>query len=746
MGGRALAGGAGTELERQRLQGELTALTDQFAAANEVLSAVGRSAGDPDAVLTTIVESARRLCRSQAAQLYLLEGGYYQLSKAVGLSPEATRYLIDHPTPVDRATLIGRVGLDRATQQIPDVLADPAYGRQELQRLAGFRTTMGAPMLVDDEVVGALAVWRNEVSPFDQQQQDLVTAFAGQAAMAVNSVKLVQQLEARGAELARKVGELEALREVGEAVTSSLDVSKVLATIAKHAVQISATDGGSIMEYDEEERRFLVRSAYRTDPSVIDRLRATRIHLDETLVGRAAKLGRPLAVPDLSTAELDPHLAVLYEAGWRSLVAVPLLREGQIVGSLVVRRKRPGEFSAETLALLEMFADQSTLALLNAQLYRELTQRSAELEVASRHKSEFLASMSHELRTPLNAVLGFSEVLLERMFGELNERQEEYLHDIHGSGRHLLELLNEILDLSKVEAGRMELEYSTFPLRRLLDNTASMLRERATAHGIELRVEVGPGVDQVYADELRLKQVVLNLMTNAVKFTGDGGSVVVRAARSGAEVHIAVIDTGRGVPPEDRERIFESFQQGGRGPSQEEGTGLGLTLSRRIVELLGGRMWLESEVGVGSTFGFSLRSRENTDRADPARTVGDVVVIEDDRPSLDLITAYLSGAALRVTVAGDGQSGLDAVRRVWPAAVLLDIRLPGIDGWAVLQALKAEATTRDIPVIIVSIVEERARGAALGAAAYLVKPVSRDALLQALRAVGVVAGLEGENR
>ena len=302
-------------------------------------------------------------------------------------------------------------------------------------------------------------------------------------------------------------------------------------------------------------------------------------------------------------------------------------------------------------------------------------------------------------------------------------------------------MLNEILDLSKVEAGRMELEYSTFVLRDLLDNTAAMLRERAALHGIDLRVEVGPGIDEVYADELRLKQVVLNLMTNAVKFTDDGGSVTVRATRVGAEIHITVTDTGHGVPAEDRERIFESFQQGGRGASREEGTGLGLTLSRKIVELLGGRMWLESEVGVGSTFGFSLRSRENVDRPGPAKQVlGDVVVIEDDRPSLDLITAYLSGAALRVTTAGDGQTGLDAVRRVRPAAVLLDIRLPGIDGWAVLQALKLEPGTKDIPVIIVSIVDERARGAALGAAAYLVKPVSRDALLDALAAVGVVAG------
>jgi len=731
-------------VEHKRLQGQLAALTDQFAAANEVLSAVGRSAGDPDKVLTTIVESARRLCRSQAAQLYLFEDGYYRLTKAVGMSAEAIRYITEHPIPMDKGTMIGRVGLTRNTQQIADVLADPDYNRQDLQRVAGFRTTMGAPMLIDDEVVGVLALWRYEVSPFDEREQGLVTAFAGQAAMAVNSVKLVQELEARGTELARKVGELEALRDVGEAVNSSLDAANVLSTIAKHAVRLSATDGGSIMEYDEDEQCFLVRSVYQTAPAVIERLRMTRIHLDETLVGRAAKLGRPLAVSDLSTAELDPHLAVLYEAGWRSLVAVPLLRGGQIVGALVVRRKQPGEFSAETLALLELFADQSTLALLNAQLYRELKQRSAELEVASRHKSEFLASMSHELRTPLNAVLGFSEVLLERMFGDLNERQEEYLRDIHGSGKHLLELLNEILDLSKVEAGRMELEYSTFPLRRVLDNTASMLRERAATHGIDVQVVVGPGIDQVYADELRLKQVVLNLVTNAVKFTEDGGSVVIRATRSGAEVHIAVTDTGRGVPPEDRERIVESFQQGGRGPSQEEGTGLGLTLSRRIVELLGGRMWLESEVGVGSTFGFSLRSRAIDPDRD--RTVGDVVVIEDDRPSLELITAYLSGAALRVTVAGDGQSGLDAVRRVRPAVVLLDIRLPGIDGWAVLQALKAEAQTRDIPVIIVSIVDERARGTKLGAAAYLVKPVSRDSLLQALRAVGAVTDDEGKNR
>ena len=726
--------------EHERLRRRFAALTEQFEAANEVLSAVGRSAGDPETVLTTIVESARRLCRSQAAQLYLLDDGVYNLIKAVGMTEASIVYIAEHPIPLNRESLIGRVGLDQTTLQIPDVLADPGYGLQDLQRVAGFRTTMGAPMIVDDQVVGVLNIWRNDVSPFDAREQAIVSAFAGQAAMAINEIKLVQQLGARGAELARKVEELEALREVAEAVNSSLDVDNVLSTIAMHSVELSATDGGSIMEYVESERCFMVRSVYRTAPAVVDRLRAIRIHLEETLVGRAAKERRPIAVPDLGAIDLDPHLQILYDAGWRSVVIVPLLREGQIVGSLVVRRKRTGAFSEETLELLETLASQSALALSNAQLYRELKEQSLELEVASRHKSEFLASMSHELRTPLNAVLGFSEVLLERMFGEINERQEEYLRDIHGSGKHLLELLNEILDLSKVEAGRMELEYTSFDLRPLLEDAASMLRERAALHGIALEVAVEAGIADLYTDRLRLKQVLLNLMTNAVKFTGDGGSVAVRAVRAGAEIEITVTDTGIGVPETERERIFESFQQGGRGPAREEGTGLGLTLCRRIVDLLGGRMWLDSEVGVGSTFGFTLPARvsETAATTDAGEPLGNVVVIEDDRPSLALLSAYLTGAALTVTEARDGQSGLDAVRRARPVAVLLDIRLPGIDGWTVLQALKSDPETRDVPVIVVSIVDERARGAALGAAGYLVKPVSRGALLNALTAVGAL--------
>ena len=726
----------------QQLQHSYDALHEQFTAADEVLSALARSAGDPDTVLATIVESARRLCRADAAHLYVLEGGFYRPIRAVGISDEALRVITEHPMPVNRDTLIGRVGLERSTQQIADVLADPDYGRFDIQRVGGFRTTMGAPMLVDDEVVGALSLWRNDVAPFDQREMAIVSAFAGQAAMAVTAVRLVQQLEARRAELAQKVEQLEALREVGEAVSSSLDPADVLATIVMHAVKLSGTDGGSIMEYSERDRSFRVRSVHRTDPEVVERLRSVRIDLDETLVGRAARQRQPIAVADLGAVELDPHLRVLHDAGWRSVLAVPLLREDRIVGSLVVRRKRPGGFTAETVELLETFASQSALALLNAQLYRELQQQSAELELASRHKSEFLASMSHELRTPLNAVLGFSEVLLERLFGDINERQEEYLRDIHGSGKHLLELLNEILDLSKVEAGRMELEPTTFPLRPLLDGCAAMLRERAAAHAITVDVSVDDDVDLVHADELRLKQVVLNLMSNAVKFTEDGGSVRLEARCRPGAVEIIVSDTGVGIPEADRERIFESFQQGGRGSSHEEGTGLGLTLSRRLVELLGGHLWLESEVGVGSTFGVvipdGLPRQEAADEAGAG--VGHrarVLVVEDDRPSIDLLSAFLAGEPLDVTVARDGVSGLEAVRRTSPAAVLLDIRLPGLDGWTVLHELKADPTTREIPVIVVSMLDERSRGLSAGAVEYLVKPVTRESVLAALASVGV---------
>ena len=287
------------------------------------------------------------------------------------------------------------------------------------------------------------------------------------------------------------------------------------------------------------------------------------------------------------------------------MLAVPLLREDEIIGALIVRRTEPGAFPDRTVELLETLASQSAVAIHNARLYSELARKSGELEVAGRHKSEFLASMSHELRTPLNAVIGFSDVLLERMSGELNERQEEYVVDIRDSGRHLLELINEILDLSKVEAGRMELDPGPLSLPDLLEQGLAMVRERAERGGLAVTLDVAPDVGVVWADELKLKQVVINLLTNAVKFTPDGGAVEVTARVEDDEVQVTVRDTGIGIAEHERERIFEAFQRGDRpARSTAEGTGLGLTLSRRIVELHGGRLWLTSRPGSGQHVRF----------------------------------------------------------------------------------------------------------------------------------------------
>jgi signal transduction histidine kinase len=593
-------------IDPTRLRAELSEAQAQLAGMSEILSVLARSTSAQDDVFDAIVENARRLCRAQVAQINVVQGGTYSVACSVGSPPEFVEYAAARPIVQDRATLVGRVSLDRTTQQIADVLVDPDYGGQDLQRLAGYRSVMGAPMLLDDDVVGVLLVWRTSVEPFDERAFSLLTTFAAQAALAMRHVQLVRALRRRSAQLARKVEQLEALAEVGKAVSSSLDADEVLTTIVTHAVELSGTDGGSLMEYDEDTRLFGVRTAYGTSPAVLNALRATRIHVDETLVGRAALSRKAIQLPDLKSVELDPHLQVLYDGGWRSLVAIPLVRQDHVVGALVVRRKTPGAFSDQTCEMLSAFASQSAVALTNARLYQQLERQSVELAKVSAHKSEFLASMSHELRTPLNAVIGFSEVLLERMFGELNERQEDYLQDILGSGKHLLALLNDILDLSKVEAGHMELDLTTFQAQDALHYAMSLVRERAVQHGITTHLDIAADLGSVRADELRFKQVLLNLLSNAVKFTPDGGRVDVAAWKEATDLVVTVTDTGVGIAPADQERIFDSFQQGGRSASKVEGTGLGLTLTKRIVELHGGRLWLKSEAGVGSTFGFSV--------------------------------------------------------------------------------------------------------------------------------------------
>jgi signal transduction histidine kinase len=412
--------------------------------------------------------------------------------------------------------------------------------------------------------------------------------------------------------ISRLVGELRALGEVSQAVSSSLELETVLETIVARAAQLSAAHAGVIYEYDSATQELHVQSAYRLDEDLAEIMRVAPIRLGEGVAGRAVAQRAPFQVADV----LDKHaydvgrIQTTFERhGYRSVVAVPLLFEQQILGALVVWGKETGSFPPEVVDLLQTFANQSVLAIQNARLYREIGAKSRQLEVASQHKSEFLANMSHELRTPLNAVIGFSEVLIDRMFGELNEKQEEYLKDIYASGTHLLSLINDILDLSKIEAGRMELELTDFHLPTAIDNALMLVRERAGRRSIALHTSIDHRFGHIQADERKVRQVVLNLLSNAIKFTPEGGRIEVGAQPKDRFIEVSVSDTGVGIAPEDQEAVFEEFRQVGAAAKKVEGTGLGLTLCRKFVELHGGRIWVKSEIGVGSTFTFTIPVR-----------------------------------------------------------------------------------------------------------------------------------------
>jgi signal transduction histidine kinase/DNA-binding response OmpR family regulator len=432
-----------------------------------------------------------------------------------------------------------------------------------------------------------------------------------------------------------------------------------------------------------------------------------------------------------------------------------------IIGPVTQMDRRFGELAAGDFSRHVDVVNRDEFGALAGNLNRmsdELGRLYRDLEAASRHKSEFLASMSHELRTPLNAIIGFSEVLREEMFGPLNDRQADYLNDILTSGRHLLSLINDILDLSKIEAGKMELDPTTFSLPAILEGGLTMIRERATGHGIHLALDVAPEVNEITADERKVKQVVFNLLSNAVKFTPDGGRIELSAQLRNGEVEVAVRDTGIGIAPEHLERVFEEFQQAG----QREGSGLGLALSRSFVELHGGLLTVDSELGAGSTFTFTLplqgaRSiQSDTAPAAPGAALTSVtdheigpagptmLVIEDDERSAELLRIFLEDGGFSVHLARDGEEGIEAARRLRPAAVVLDVLLPNVPGWDVLTGLKSDPALADIPVVIVSMVDERGKGYALGAADYLIKPVDRDELLGALRPLTGAGSIGGE--
>jgi signal transduction histidine kinase len=594
---------AGLERKVDERTRELTESLEQQTATAEILRVISSSPTDIQPVLDAVAENAAHICAAADAHIRLIEGDTLRAVARFGTAPLGVPDVI----PFTRDFPAGRSIIERRTIHIEDLASlreteFPEVGRET-------RSILVTPLVREGVPLGAILVRRIERQAFTERQIELLKTFADQAVIAIENVRLFQELQTRTRDLARSVEELKALGEVGRAVSSTLDLETVLSTIVSQASQLSGTDGGAVYEYDEETEEFHLRATQSLDVGFVELLRSTRIRKGEGAVGRIAMTFEPTQIPDIeqdATYQSRLKNAALRE-GYHALLAVPLLREEHIIGALIVNRKTPGEFAPDVIELLRTFAAQSALAIQNARLFQEIEEKGRQLEIADRHKSEFLASMSHELRTPLNAVIGFSEVLLERMFGEINPKQEEYLQDVLSSGRHLLSLINDILDLAKIEAGRMELEVTDFHLPQAIDNSVTLVRERAARRSIALDVAIDPELGEIKGDERKVKQVLLNLLSNAIKFTPEGGRVDVHAGMVDGVAEISVSDTGVGIAPEDHEAVFEEFRQVGTDYAKKhEGTGLGLTLSRRFVELHGGKIWVKSQLGQGATFTFTL--------------------------------------------------------------------------------------------------------------------------------------------
>jgi signal transduction histidine kinase/DNA-binding response OmpR family regulator len=603
-------------------------------------------------------------------------------------------------------------------------------GRDEIGTLAGAFDAMRGSI---KRLVAALRESKENLEEHNRTLEDKVTE--------------------RTQDLTGALNEIRALNEVGHAVSSSLDLDTVLASIVSHAVQRSGADAGGIYEYDDGDRNLKLRASYRSEEKLVEVLRDNPIRVGVGTVGRAAATGAPVQVMDLNAEqEADETLArqVLRQLGYRSILAVPLLREQRIIGGLSVYRKQVGSFSSEVMNLLQTLATQSVLAIENARLFREVEDKSQQLQIADRHKSEFLANMSHELRTPLNAIIGYSEMLQEESedLGQPNFIPD--LQRIQGAGKHLLSLINNILDLSKIEAGKMDLYLEQFAIAPMIDDVVTTIKPLVEKNANRLEVHCPANTGAMKADLTKVRQVLFNLLSNACKFT-ERGTIAIGAARESVDgrdwLKFSVRDSGIGMNAEQLGKLFRTFTQADSSTTRKYGgTGLGLAISQKFCQMMGGDIAVASTPGQGSV--FTIRLPADVNEAEEVRSAPQasgaiaapafeaartVLVIDDDSTVHDLMQRFLIKEGLHMVAASNGVEGLRLAKELHPALITLDVLMPGMDGWAILTALKADPASADIPVIMLSIVDEKPMGYALGAADYLTKPVDWDHLAAVLR-------------
>jgi len=576
----------------------------------------------------------------------------------------------------------------------------------------------------------------------------------GRLASAFN--EMATNLEANEAALERKIVEMRTLYEIGQELTAQVALEPTLRLIVERARGLLGAEVGYLALRQGKTDTFVVQAHSGPVTQALARL---AFESGQGLGGQVVATGAPVMVGDYLEEYSDSaFLEMVRETNLRSYVAAPLKAHAMVIGVLFVGSGSARRFREEDRQLLSALADQAAVAIESARLYqqvreyaeglehkvevrtRELQEVNRRLEVASRHKSQFLANMSHELRTPLNAIIGFSEILLDESLGEISPRERrEFLGNILSSGHHLLRLINDILDLSKVEAGRMEIRPEELSIVATVNGVLNTIRPLAAKKQIGVEAAIDPSLTTMIADGGRVRQILYNLLSNAIKFTPINGRVGIKASRSPGQARFVVWDTGIGIKPEDRVRIFDEFQQVEATAAKEyEGTGLGLALAKKFVELHGGRIWVESEPGKGSTFTFTLPLVEPTARPVPVGAEQEAtkqpvaLVVEDDSRTRELLRFSLSREGFRVEEAAAGEDVTAKARALQPVLITLDILLPKKDGWEVLRELKEDRATRDIPVMIVSIVDEAERGFSLGAAEYILKPFDREDFLRRL--------------
>jgi signal transduction histidine kinase len=453
-------------------------------------------------------------------------------------------------------------------------------------------------------------------------QVQLLESFADQAVIAIENARLFEEVQARTRELTRSVDELSALGAVSRIVSSSLDLSQVLETVIGQASTMAFAAGGAIYVFDAEKGEFRLEAAHDISADAIARIRAQPLRLSDPVIGECGVRREAVQVADLKALPaMTPQATILrnalVQAGVRAVLAVPLLYQGDLIGALAVRRNEPGVFSPEIVRLLEAFATQSAIAVRNAHLFKEIAQKSRELEIASQHKSQFVANMSHELRTPLAAILGFAELMQEGFYEPLGQKSLDALTRIRSNGKHLLGLINTVLDIAKIESGQFNLNLSEYALDGVVETVRAATEALAETKKLTLKTEVTESLPIGLGDEQRLTQVLLNLVGNAIKFT-DAGEVRVSVTTVNSHFAVSVLDTGPGIPEEHQARIFEQFHQVDSSNTKAKGgTGLGLAIAKQIVEMHGGRIWVESTPGKGSNFQMELPIRAEV-RSGPA--------------------------------------------------------------------------------------------------------------------------------